>query len=341
MTVKVGVLGYGYWGPNLVRNLAGLPSVKVRVVADPDAGRLKELDGNGLGTTTDWRRVLDDRAVDAVIIATPAATHYQLAKAALLAQKHVLVEKPLAISSAECRELIELAERAHRTLMVGHTFLYNAAVRRLRDYVTSGELGTVLYLYAQRLSLGRVRRDVNALWNFAPHDLSIILHLIGRKPVEVSARGFACLQPGIEDVVFLTLAFEGGLGAHVHLSWLDPQKVRRMTVVGSRKMVVYDDVSLDAKLTVYDRGLDRVPTAESPRDFHGFAEFQLLQRIGDVVIPTLKFPEPLSVECAHFIECVEQGTPPLTDGPHGLQVVEILEAAQRSMARGGSPEAIR
>ena len=336
--LRIGMLGYGYWGPHLVRNFAGVPEARVTVVADLDPARLAAGPSNGWVSTTDWQAVLEGPETDAVVIATPAATHHLLVKRALQAGKHVLVEKPLALSAAEGRELAALAERQHRVLMVGHTFLYNAAVRRLREYVSAGELGRVLYVSAQRLSLGRVRNDVNALWNFGPHDVSIILYLLGRRPIEVSARGITCLQPGVEDVVFLTLLFPDRVAAHVHLSWLDPQKVRRMTVVGTRKMAVYDDVSVDAKITLFDRGVDLVPTADSPRDFKDFAEFQLRQSSGDIVIPPLEFPEPLAVECAHFIECIRRDVRPLTDGTHGVEVVEILEAAQRSLRCGGVPE---
>lgn len=340
--VRVGQIGIGYWGPNLLRNLLALSNTRVTIVADLHQGRLAEVQRNGAGlqTTTDYRDVLRSVEVDAVVIATPAGVHAQMAREALLAGKHVLVEKPLAMSVAECEELIEIAERRERVLMVGHTFLYNAAVRWLKQYLDNGDLGQVLYLYSQRLNLGRVRQDVNALWNFGPHDVSIILYLLGEIPIEVSARGFDYVQTGIADVVFMTLVFPDGTGAHVHISWLDPQKVRRVTIVGSRKMVVYDDTKPDAKLTLYDRGVDKMPTADSPRDFRNFAEFQFLLRSGDVVIPALKFPEPLRVECAHFIECVQTGQRPLTDGHHGLAVVRVLEAAQRSMRQGGSPEQV-
>ena len=341
--VRVGQLGLGYWGPNLLRNLVALPDVQVALIADLDPRRLTEARQNGFAieSTTDYRRVLCSPEVDAVVIATPAATHGMLTEEALKAGKHVLVEKPLAMSSAECTRLIDLAAQQERVLMVGHTFLYNAAVRRLKEYLDEGELGQVLYLYSQRLNLGRVRQDVNALWNFAPHDVSIVLYLLGCEPTEVSARGFDYLQAGIEDVVFMMLVFPSDVAAHIHISWLDPQKVRRMTVVGNRKMIVYDDVSANAKLTLYDRGVDRVPTSQSPRDFKSFAEFQLLQRSGDVTIPAFKFPEPLHLECAHFVECIRTGQRPLTDGLHGLQVVKVLEAAQRSMTHAGAPEAVR
>lgn len=340
--VRVGQIGLGYWGPNLLRNMMSVPRARVVAVADSDERRLAELAQNGspVATTQDYRELVCRRDVDAVVIATPAASHAELAHAALSAGKHVLIEKPLATTVEDGVRLIELADRKGLILMVGHTFLYNAAVRRLKEYLEHGELGEIFYVYSQRLNLGRVRHDVNALWNFAPHDVSILLYLLGQTPIEVVARGFAYLQQGIEDVVFMTLVFSNGVSAHVHISWLDPQKVRRMTVVGSRKMAVYDDVNADARIVLYDRGVDRIPTAESPRDFGSFAEFQLRLRSGDVTIPALTLPEPLRLECAHFIACILEGRRPLTDGQHGLDVVRVLVAAQQSMSNRGAPVAV-
>lgn len=335
--VRIAQVGLGYWGPNLLRNMFSVPQARVVGVADLDAKRLAEVAQNGrpLRTTSNYQELLSSPEVDAVVISTPAASHAAMVREVLLAGKHVLVEKPLAMSVAEGAALVDLAQRQGVVLMVGHTFLYNAAVRRLRTYVADGELGEVFYVYSQRLNLGRVRHDVNAMWNFAPHDVSIILHLLAQYPTEVSARGFAYLQPDVEDVVFMTLVFPGGISAHVHISWLDPRKVRQMTVVGSRKMAVYDDLSADARIVLFDRGVDRVPTADSPRDFKSFAEFQLRLRSGDVTIPALKFPEPLQLECQHFVDCILQKQVPLTDGRHGLEVVKILEAAHQSMRNAG------
>lgn len=340
--LRVGQIGHGYWGPNLLRNLMDLNEAQVVGVADVDPKRLAQARRNGAGIElfVDPSELLARPDLDAVVIATPAKTHFELGTRALEAGKHVLIEKPLAMSVAEGLALVALAEEKGLVLMAGHTFLYNAAVRRLKRYVDEGELGRVFYVYSQRLNLGRVRRDVNALWNFAPHDISILLYLLGELPDVVSARGCACLRPDIEDVVFMALTFASGVAAHVHISWLDPQKVRRMTVVGSQKMAVYDDVSTDAKVVIYDRGVDRIPTAASPRDFDTFAEFQLLPRYGDVVIPALKFPEPLRLECQHFLDCIRTGSRPLTDGTHGVDVVRVLEAAQCSLVGGGQPEPV-
>ena len=340
--VRVGQIGLGYWGPNLLRNMMSLPQARVVAVADSDERRLSELaqSGSPVAATRDYRELLCRRDVDAVVIATPAPSHAELAHAALSAGKHVLIEKPLATTVADGVRLVELADRKGLVLMVGHTFLYNAAVHRLKEYLEHGELGELFYIYSQRLNLGRVRHDVNALWNFAPHDVSILLYLLGQTPIEVVSRGFAYLQEEVEDVVFMTLVFPRNVSAHVHISWLDPHKVRRMTVVGSRKMAVYDDVNADARIVLYDRGVDRIPTADSPRDFGSFAEFQLRLRSGDVTIPALTLPEPLRLECEHFVACILEGRRPLTDGRHGLDVVRVLAAAQESISSRGAPVAI-
>jgi predicted dehydrogenase len=281
------------------------------------------------------QEVLGDGQIDAVAIATPPDSHFELSKAALSAGKHVFVEKPMANSSAECRELIALAEKQQRVLMVGHTFLYNAAVNKVREYVQSGELGEVYYLYSQRLNLGRVRQDVDAMWNYAPHDLSILLYWLGRMPLRVSARGSAYLQDGVVDVAFVQLEFAGGVIANVHVSWLDPNKVRRMTVVGSQKMVVYDDMAPDHKVQVFDKGITRQDLSVSLGEFDSFGKFQLIQRAGDLLMPKVDFIEPLKVQCQHFVDCIVKNQKPLSDGESGLQVVRILEAAQRSREAGG------
>jgi len=335
--VRVAQAGLGYWGSNLLRNLLAVRNARVVAVADPDSRRLSDVAQRGLqvAATQDFAALLAQTDIDAVVISTPAATHADLVERALQAGKHVLVEKPLAMRVNEGQRLVAIAERNGLTLMVGHTFLYNSAVRLLKQYVQRGDLGDVYYLYSQRLNLGRVRQDINALWNFAPHDVSIALYLLDQTPVEVSALGFAYLRGGVEDIVFMTAVFPGNVCANVHISWLDPHKVRQMTVVGNRRMAVYDDVSTDARITLYDRGVDRVPTADSPADFKTFAEFQLRLRSGDVTIPAFDFPEPLQVECQHFVDCILNGETPLTDGRHGLEVVKVLAAAQRSIGEAG------
>jgi predicted dehydrogenase len=338
VTVRVAQVGLGYWGPNLARALATIDGAELAVLCDANPDRLKRLGRQfpGARLSTDYADVLADATVDAIVLATPVETHFDLARAALEAGKHIMVEKPLATSSAECEALIALAQERDLRLMVGHVFVYNAAVNKVKEYIDSGEIGEVYYVYSQRLNLGQVRQDVNAMWNFAPHDLSILCHWFGSEPENVTARGHSYIQPGIEDVVFMNMDFPGGIGASVHISWLDPHKIRRMTVVGSEKMVVYDDVSADAKLTIYDRGVTKRPVGDADSSlgsYRTFGEFQLLLRAGDVLIPKIDFIEPLIVETHHFVECIESGKAPLSDGQQGLWVVRALEAAQRSMNR--------
>lgn len=341
MSVHVALAGLGYWGPNLARNLASTQGAVLGTICDRRVDRLEAVghDFPASRREADYDRVLADPSVQAVVIATPVHQHFEMAQAALEAGKHVLVEKPLARSSRECLDLIRLAEARKLILMSGHVFVYNSAVRWVKSFIDSGELGDLYYICSQRLNLGILRQDVNALWNFAPHDLSILNYWLGSPPLGAAARGFSYVQPGIEDVVFLTLDYPGGIGANVHISWLDPRKVRTMTIVGSRKMVVYDDVSADARITVYDKGVSRIPrpaAGESPLGRHtDFGQFQLLLRAGDVVIPRVDFSEPLKLECRHFVECIERGVAPLTDGHEGLRVVQALEAAQRSLESRG------
>jgi predicted dehydrogenase len=340
--VNVAVTGMGYWGPNLARNFAALPGAHLSSVCDVREEALSRMGQQYPKTrlTTEYRELLNNPAVDAVVIATPAETHYGLAKESLHAGKHTLVEKPLAMTVDQCRELIDLADRLSRVLMVGHVFRYNAAVQKLKSYIESGELGQVHYISSNRLNLGRIRQDINAMWNFAPHDISIITYLLDMMPSQVNARGFSYIQEGVEDVVFMTLCFPNGASANVHISWLNPRKVRAMTVVGSRKMAVYDDVSADAKIQIYDKGVTKQPDLASLGDFDTFGEFQLLLRAGDVLIPKIDFVEPLRVECQHFVDCIMNGSRPITDGRDGLRIVQVLEAAQRSMENGGRPEDI-
>lgn len=332
--VNVALVGLGYWGPNLARTFATLDNTRLHAVCDLDRTRLQRIERQfpGLRTEVALEALLNDPKVEAVAIATPVATHYEMAVAVLEADRHVLVEKPLASTSDEARHLVSLADERNLTLMVGHVFLYNAAVQRVKEYIDGGELGDIYYINAQRLNLGRIRDDVNALWNFAPHDISIISHWLDAGPTGVSARGYSFIQPGIEDVVFMNLDYPGGVCANVHISWLDPLKVRRMTVVGSEKMLLYDDVSADAKIVIYDRGITkRMTRGTSLGRYETFGEFQLLTRAGDVLIPRIDFVEPLRNQCAHFAECIRTGATPLTDGRHALGVVEVLEAADRAM----------
>lgn len=334
--IKLAFIGLGYWGPNLLRNLSALEDVEITALCDVDLKRLESFRQRycpAARAISDYRVLADDAEVDAVVIATPIRTHYELGSFLLSSGKHVFIEKPLARTTAECQSLIDLAERYQRVLMVGHVFEFNAAVQRIKQYLDEGELGKLFYVYSQRVNLGRIQHDVNALWSFAPHDISIMNYWFGEEPVRVSARGFSYLSPAIEDVVFMTLEYPNGVGAHLHLGWLDPRKVRLMSLVGSKKMLVYDDVSLDAKIQLYDKGVANLHDfLESPETF---AEFQFSIRAGDLVIPSLQFSEPLQSECRHFIDCIQHGRKPLTDGLDGLKVVKVLEAAEHSLKNDG------
>lgn len=342
--ITVAQIGCGYWGPNLLRNLCAKPGFRVKWVAETAPERRRYVDGHfpEVRTTGDWQAAIADPEIDAVVIATPAASHYSIAKAALMAGKHLLVEKPLATSIAEADELGRMAESRRRVLMTGHTFLYNGAVRHFRKLIASGETGETYYFYAQRLNLGQVRSDVNVWWNLAPHDISILLYLMNDEPpASVRAMGMDYLQPGIEDTVFALLTWPNRVTAHVHVSWLDPGKVRRVTLVGSRKMVVYDDLE-PYKISVLDKGFDVVPRAGGDMDYD--EPRQLVGRAGEIVLPKIDLPEPLAVEIAHFLECIETGAEPLTGTAHARKVVAVLEAGQRSLARdrarGSVPEPV-
>ncbi|MFH1045746.1 MAG: Gfo/Idh/MocA family oxidoreductase [Candidatus Omnitrophota bacterium] len=337
--INVAVIGCGYWGPNLVRNFLEQADARLKTVCDLSPERLAYVKRlyPPVVTTTQMQDIFRDKDVQAVVIATPAATHFDIAMNALEAKKHVLIEKPLGLNRQECKKLIAAAKKHELILMVGHTFIYNSAVRKLREYIVQGFIGKTYYIYSQRLNLGKIRQDVNALWNFAPHDISILIYLLNELPHRVRAKGMEFIQKGIADVVMMDLDFPSGVSAHVHVSWLDPNKVRRMTVVGSEKMVVYDDVNADAKIQIFDKGITKKNIAASLGEFKNFGEFQLIHRAGDLVIPKLDNYEPLQEECRHFLQSIRQNSVPLTDGKHGLAVVEILEKAQESMDQGALP----
>ena len=331
--VRVGVVGVGYWGPKLVRGLTELDGAELCWVADLDPARLARVARQHptVRTTPDFQDLLDSD-IAAVVVATPIRTHHRLAKAALLAGKHVLVEKPLAATSAECEDLIALAEARGLTLMVGHTFEYNPAIRALREIVASGEIGEVYYADLARLNLGQFQPDINVLWDLAPHDLSILLYVLQQDPLAVSARGSAHITPGVHDVAYLEVRFAGELRAHAHLSWLDPCKVRRVTVVGSKKMVVCNDLLELEKIRIYDKGVDRRYETDH------FGDFPLTYRYGGVTIPFVPPQEPLGAQCAHFLACIRGGARPQSDGAIGLKVVRMLEAADCSLRNEGATE---
>jgi len=331
--VNLALVGTGDWGANLLRNFAALPEARVVAVCDADPGRLAKARGVVPQATAvdDARRLLDVPGLEAVVIAAPAPAHAPLARMFLEAGKDVYVEKPFTLDVGDAEALVALAEAKSRILMVGHLLIHHPAVVRLKAMIDAGELGTVHYVYSQRVNLGKVRKDENALWSFAPHDLSVMLHFLGGEPVDVSARGSAFLQPGIEDVVFSSLSWADGRMAHAHVSWLDPHKLRRFTVVGSKKMALFDDMEPSEKLKIYDRGVD--PAAG---EFVDFAR-SLTVRQGDVWIPKLDGAEPLRLECRHFVECVRTRKTPRTDGRDGLRVVKVLAAAQASLGAHGAP----
>jgi predicted dehydrogenase len=331
--LKVGVIGCGYWGPNLIRNFTQLSRSSVVCVADLDEARLKHMKGlyPFVETTTDYKDIIADSEIDLVAVATPVATHYQLAAEALQAQKHTLVEKPFTASVKQAQELIELARTYKRKLMVGHTFIYTAAVRKMKEIIDSGELGEIYYINSQRLNLGLFQQDINVIWDLAPHDISIILYLLDMKPLAVSAIGASHINPAIEDVAIVTMKFSDSLLAFIQSSWLDPDKIRKMTVVGSKKMMVFDDVQPTEKIRIYDKGV------EKPKHYDTYAEFHYAYKYGDILIPKIDGDEPLRMELDHFIDCIVNDETPLTDGYSGLQVIQILEAAQDSLNNESRP----
>lgn len=329
--LKIGAIGYGYWGPNLIRNFIELPETELYGVADLDQKRLQSVQERypQVQTFTENYQEFFGAGIDAVVVATPPQTHYRIVRDCLEHNLHVLVEKPLTLNSADALGLIRLAEARNRILMVGHTFEYNSAVRVLKQMIDSGELGEIQYIDAVRVSLGLFNAHLNVIWDLAPHDVSILIHLLGTTPISVAAQGTSCLQNGVEDVAYVTLRFPNNVLAHMRLSWLDPSKIRRITVVGSKKMVIYDDVENQEKLKVYNKGVTAIRHTDT------FGEFQFAYHYGDIVSPYIRFEEPLRQECRHFAECILEHSTPLTDGYNGLRVVEVLEAAQRSLNSGG------
>ncbi len=335
---NAGLVGCGYWGPNLLRNMLAHPRLRVRCAAERDPERRAQiaLRFPAVPLAERAEALFCDPEIDVAVIATEASSHHELVRRALEADKHVLVEKPLALSTEHARNLADLARSRERLLLVGHTFLYNPAVLHLKKLLETGALGDIRYVYAQRVNLGKVRQDIGVIWNLGPHDISILKFLFPEKRVvAVRAQAFSYLQPEIEDLAFLLLEYEDGLVAHVHLSWLDPSKIRRMTIIGSRKMVVYDDVAED-KLQIYDRGIDRTDLSPHMGEFSSFGEFQLLTRAGDVYLPRLPPTEPLALEIDHLVDCLD-GAPPRSGPDHAIGVVALLESALLSAREGGAP----
>lgn len=329
---NIGVVGCGYWGPNIIRNLNALPEANVKAVCDAKKERLNYMRDlyQGIKTTKEFEKILDDKEIDAVVIATSVSTHFELAKRSLLVGKHTFIEKPMATSSKQCKELIELAKKNHLTLMVGHTFVYNSAVRKIHEIIQSGEIGDLLYISSRRLNLGLFQKDINVTWDLAPHDISIILFILGQTPIFVNCHGRAHVTPNIEDVTNLTLYFPNGKFAMIHSSWLDPHKIREMKFVGTKKMIVYDDIEPLEKIKIYDKRV------EAPPHYDTFAEFQYSYHYGEMYAPYVKQVEPLRVECQHFLDCIKNGTKSDSSGLEGLQVVKVLEASSKSLKRNGA-----
>jgi predicted dehydrogenase len=328
---EIAVIGYGYWGPNLVRNFCSLPGVSIRAVCDKSQDRLAHLGKlyPDIERTTDFSGILQNPSIDMVVLATPVSTHHPIAMKCLEKGKHVFVEKPLAKSSSECREMIRLADEKSLTLMVGHTFIYTQTVRKIKEIVDSGEIGEVMYISCRRLNLGLFQKDINVAWDLAPHDLSIILYLMNKKPISVNCQGKAHISPAVEDVTNISLTFPNGGFAMIQSSWIDPRKVREITIVGTKKMIVYDDTEPLEKIKIYDKHV------QAPPHYDTFAEFQYSYHYGDILSPFVREVEPLKIECQHFVDCVDKSKKPDSSGHDGLTVVQILEAATESLKRGG------
>jgi predicted dehydrogenase len=331
--ISVAVVGFGYWGPNLVRNFRSIPECRLKRVCDLSEKRLKHLRSLYPEVTgeTEFSRIIDDPEIDAVVVATSARLHFKMALQCLHAGKHVLIEKPMATSVAECEELNHTARAKGLTLMVGHTFLYSAAVRKMKEIIDNGDIGDLRYIAARRLNLGLFQKDINVAWDLAPHDISIILHVMREMPQTVNCQGGASLTTGIQDMTSMSLQFSKERSAIIHSSWHDPRKVREMTIVGSKRMIVYDDIAPMEKIKVYDVRVERPPHYDT------FAEFQYAYHYGDTYAPFIKHDEPLKTECQHFIDCIAGGLVPITSGSTGLDVVRILEASSQSLHNQGAP----
>jgi predicted dehydrogenase len=330
--LNVAVVGCGYWGPNLIRNFSSLPGCRVKTICDLDQERLGHLHRGypDATPTTDFANVVKDPGVDAVAIATPVRTHFALAEKCLKAGKHTFIEKPMAASSDQCRELIEVAAARSLVLMVGHTFVYSAPVRKIKEIIALGEIGDVLYVSSRRLNLGLFQNDINVAWDLAPHDVSIILYVMDHKPVSVNCQGKAHVKPGIEDVTNMSINFSNGGIAMVQSSWIDPRKVRETTIVGTKKMILYDDNEPLEKLKIYDK------CVEVPPHYDTYAEFHFSYHYGDMHAPYIKQVEPLKLECQQFLDSICSGHKSDSCGEQGLRVVQILEAATLSLRNGGS-----
>lgn len=334
--INIGIVGCGYWGPNIIRNFNSLNECRVKTICDLSQERLAHMARlyPSARTTSDFDQMVNDPEIDAIAIATPVHTHFTLAGKSLDAGKHTLIEKPMASSVDECVKLKELAENKDLVLMVGHTFLYSQPVRRIKEIINDGDLGSILYISARRLNLGLFQTDINVAWDLAPHDISIILYVMESQAVSVNCQGKANVNKGIEDITTMTIDFDNHGFATINSSWLDPNKIREMTFVGSKRMLVYNDIEPNEKIKIYDKRV------EKPPHYDTFGEFQHSYHYGDMYSPYVKQDEPLKVECQHFIDCIQKGTTPMTGAEQSLQVVQVLEAASESLKNGGGKVAL-
>ena len=331
--LSIGVVGCGYWGPNLIRNFRALADCRLKSICDVSEERLRHLKGlyPEVEAETKYDKLLGDSNLDAIVVATSVKHHFPMAKASLLAGKHTFIEKPMAASLEQCEELVALAKKQGLILMVGHTFLYSPAVRKIKELVDKGDVGDIRYISARRLNLGLFQKDINVAWDLAPHDISIILYIMKETPISINCRGAAHVTPGIEDVTTMNLHFSEEKTATIQSSWLDPKKVREMTIVGSKRMIVYDDILAQEKIKIFDVRVDRPPHYDT------FAEFHYAYHYGDTYSPYIKQEEPLKTECQHFLDCIRNGRTPITSGLKGLEVVRILEASSASLKLKGAP----
>ena len=335
--ITLAQVGVGAWGQNHIRTFSSLNDCYLKICCDKRKEVLEKIEtiyNRKLKLTTQFEDILQDEEIEAVVIATPAPTHASLAIQALSAGKHVFVEKPLALGVEEGKSVQEAARKNKRILMVGHLLLYHPAVLKLKSYIRSGELGKILYLYSTRVNLGKIREEENALWSLTSHDVSVALFLLEDTPEEVTAKGESYIRKGIEDVVFVTLKFKNDVLVQIHASWLDPHKMRKFTVVGSKKMAVFDDMQTSEKIRLYDKGVDHKV------DYQTYAEYLAL-RNGDINIPRIDMMEPLQIECQHFLDCIKNDSQPISNGDNGMETLKVLEAAQTSLNKGGLPVNIR
>jgi len=336
--VNIGVIGCGYWGPNLIRNFSQIDGCKVLWCSDLREERLSHIKDiyPNIKTTKDCMDIINDRNVDAVAIATPVSSHFEMAKKALMNKKHALIEKPITSNAKDAKELVEIAKKGKKVLMVDHTFEYTAAVSKIKEIIGNGELGRILSIDMIRVNLGLFQKDINVIWDLATHDISILLFAMNKMPLSVKADGMDHIQNGIVDDAHLTLKLPDKIMAHMHVSWLDPLKIRKITIVGNKKMLVYDDTEQNGKIKIYDKGVI-LEKSSMPKDryYDTWEEFRLVYKSGDVSIPKLEEKEPLNVMCRHFIECVKTGKTPVSDGIAGLRVVQVIEALQESLKNNG------